>query len=284
MGNPEPPAMHFDRRQLLQTGGLSVALGALVAACGDDSVAEEAPGRVGYAPPATPLPTVETNDIVYLRTVTSIEVTLVDTFGQIAELGALDGADLAMLERLIEDHREAATATAELTVEAGGEPYECANSWYVNRVVTPMLELIEGDESADIPPSDDPTRDSLVVIHGMESMTGSMYQQMVELVSVPELRAEMMVFGAAAARHAAAVAIAATGAPEGYVNPELVGGEVVPDESGLVPLYAIPTTFGALTPIPVTIGAPNDAGIRTTINLETPAANSFVYEGETCEA
>ncbi len=34
----------------------------------------------------------------------------------------------------------------------------------------------------------------------------------------------------------------------------------------------------------MTIGAPNDAGTRTTITLETPAANSFVYEGETCEA
>ena len=275
----------FDRRKLLQSGGLTVALAALVAACGgDDTAEEEAPGRVGYAPPATPLPTVETNDIVYLRTTTSIEQTLVETYEQIAGFGALDGADAALLERLIEDHRAAVAATAELTTAAGGEPYECANSWYVQRVVTPILELIEGDEAQDIPPSDDPTRDSLVVVHGMESMAGAMYQQMVELVTMIELRAELMVFGAAAARHSAAVAIAATGAPDGYINPELVGEELVPDESGLVPLYAIATTFGALTPIPLTIGAPNDAGTRTTINLETPAANSFVYEDETCEA
>ena len=274
----------FDRRQLLQRGGLTVALAVLVAACGEDSAEEEAPGRVGYAPPATPLPTVETNDIVYLRTTTSIEQTLVETYERIAELGALDGPDAAMLERLIEDHRAAVAATVELTTAAGGEPYECANSWYVQRVVTPILELIEGDEAQDIPPSDDPTRDSLVVLHGMESMVGAMYQQMVELVTVVELRAELMVFGAAAARHSAAVAIAATGAPDGYINPELVGGELLPDESGLLPLYAIATTFGALTPIPLTIGAPNEAGTRTTISLETPAANSFVYEGESCDA
>jgi hypothetical protein len=274
----------MDRRQLLQTGGLTIAFGALVAACGGDSAEEAEPGRVGYAPAATPLPTVETNDVVYLRTATSIEQTLVEMYGQIAGFGVLSSDDTVMLERLIEDHREAVTATAELTVEAGGEPYECANSWYVERVVTPTLALIEGDESEDIPPSDDPARDSLVVVHGMESMVGAMYQQMVELVTVPELRAELMVFGATAARHAAAVAIVATGAPAGYFNPELVGGEVVPDEAGLVPIYAIPTTFGALTPIPMTIGAPSAAGTRTTINLETPAANSFVYEGETCEA
>ena len=115
-------------------------------------------------------------------------------------------------------------------------------------------------------------------------MVGAMYQQMVELVIMPELRAELMVFGAAAARHSAAVAIVATGAPDGYVNPELVGEAVVPDESGLVPLYAMRRRSAPSPPIPVTIGAPNDAGTRTTINLETPAANSFVYEGETCEA
>ena len=239
---------------MLQRGGLAVALAALAAACGEDSAEEEAPGRVGYAPPVTPLPTVETNDIVYLRTTTSIEQTVVETYEHIAGFGALDGDDGAMLERLIEDHRAAVTATAELTTAAGGEPYECANSWYAERVVTPTLELIEGDDAKDIPPSDDPTRDSLVVVHGMESMLGAMYQQMVELVTMTELRAELMVFGAAAARHSAAVAIAATGAPDGYINPELVGEELVPDESGLVPLYAIATTFGALTPIPMTIG------------------------------
>ncbi len=48
--------------------------------------------------------------------------------------------------------------------------------------MTPILELIEGDEAKDIPPSDDPARDSLVVVNGMESMVGAMYQQMVELV------------------------------------------------------------------------------------------------------
>ena len=86
----------LDRRRLLQSGGLTVALGALVAACGgDDSAEEGAPGRVGYAPPATPLPTVETNDIVYLRTATSIEQTLVETYQRIAGAGALLGADAA---------------------------------------------------------------------------------------------------------------------------------------------------------------------------------------------
>ena len=56
-----------------------------------------------------------------------------------AEQVSLDGDDASLLERLIEDHRAAVAATAELTTAAGGEPYECANSWYIERVVTPML-------------------------------------------------------------------------------------------------------------------------------------------------
>ena len=265
----------LDRRRFLQTSGLTVALGALVAACGGDSAEEGAPGRVGYAPAATPLPTVETNDVVYLRTATSIEQTLVEAYGRIMEMGVLDGAAATLLERIIEDHRATAATTAELTTAAGGEAYECANSWYVERVVTPVLATIED--------SDDQARDTLTTIDGMESMAGAMYQQMVELFTSQELRAEGMRFGATAARHSAAVAIQATGAPDAYAIPTLTGGEVTPDETGLVPIYAISTQFGSLTAIPITIGAASDAGVRTTFSLETPAANSFVYEGETCQ-
>ena len=83
---------------------------------------------------------------------------------------------------------------------------------------------------------------------------------------------------------AAAVAILSTGAPEGYVSPVLLGEEVTPDESGLSPLFAVPTQYGSLAAIPITIGALDENGIRETFSVETPAANSFVYEGETCDA
>ncbi len=131
------PGSRVGRRQLLQTGGLTVTLGALVAACGES--AEGEPGRVGYAPPATPLPTVELTDVVFLRTATSIEYTLIDVYGTIIESGALDAADQEMVERLIDDHRAAAETTSELTREAGGEPYECANAWYMERTIDPIF-------------------------------------------------------------------------------------------------------------------------------------------------
>ena len=205
-------------------------------------------------------------------------------YGTIVDSGALEPADQAMVERLIEDHRAAAETTSELTREAGGEPYECANAWYMERTIEPIIETIEGDEELGIPPSDEPARDWLVLVNGLESMASAMYQQFVERLTEPELRAEVMVLGAQDARHAAAVAIVATGAPEGYVNPQLLGEDLVIEEGGLTPIWAIPTQFGSLAPIPITVGAPNEAGTRFSTNLETPADNSFIYDGMTCEA
>jgi hypothetical protein len=58
---------------------------------------------------------------------------------------------------------------------------------------------------------------------------------------------------------------------------------VLPGDDGIVPLYAIPTQFGSLAANLLVIGAPSDTGTRFSISIETPAENSFVYEGETCD-
>jgi hypothetical protein len=278
------PGSPVTRRRVLQVGGLAVSFGAVLAACGNDDETANAPGRVGYAPPATPLPQVEENDVVYLRTATSMEYTLLDVYAAITESGELDAEAQALIDRFVENHTEDAAITARLTRDAGGEPYECANTWYVERVLALVIPNIEGDPSEDIPPSDDPARDMLAVSHALESLVGSMYQQFVELVGEPELRSELMHLGARDNRHAAAVAMLSTGVPEGYVSPELLGADVLPNEEGLNPLYAIATRFGQLGSTELVIGAPNEAGTRYTLAVETPAANSFVYEGETCEA
>ena len=127
-----PTGGPITRRRLLETGGLAAAFGALLAACGETS-GDEAPGRVGYAPPVTPLPQPEINDVVYLRTATSIEYLMLDIYAWMTESGELDEADQTLIDRLIADHRAAAETTAELTSQAGGEPYECANVWYTER-------------------------------------------------------------------------------------------------------------------------------------------------------
>jgi Ferritin-like domain len=282
MGSSPDPRGQMNRRGLLRSGGLTIALGAVLAACGDDDETESAPGRVGYAPPATPLPTVEKNDAVWLRTASSIEYTILDVYARTTEIGALDATAQTLIDRFAEDHAAHADVLTGLTEEAGGEPYECPNAWYVERTVDPIFTQITGSEADNIAPSDDPARDLLTVSNAFESLAGAMYQQMCEVLTAPELRSEVMAIGAEEARQAAAVAMLATGVPEGYISPVLFGEDLVPDESGLFKAYAIPTQFGSLSAIQIVIGARNDAGTRATFTLETPSDNSLIYEGMTC--
>ena len=276
------PIRAFSRRRLLEAGGLAATCGGVLAACGGGDSGGSEPGRVGYAPPATPLPIVETNDIVYVRTATSMEYLMLDLYATITESGDLDEEAQALIDRFVEDHTAAAEATAALTVAAGGEPYECANSWYSERVVPEILEAVTGNPELDIPPSDEPAADMLRISYGFETMMSSMYQQMIELVVDRLLRAELGGLGATDARHSAAVALVLTGVPDGYVSPVVLGGEETPDESGRAELYAIPGRFSLLSSTEIVIGAPNAAGTRSGFALETPADNAFVYEGMTC--
>ena len=75
----------------------------------------------------------------------------------------------------------------------------------------------------------------MTVSNGWESMMGAMYQQMVEVLTAPALRGDVMAFGIEEARQAAAMAMLVTGTPEGYVSPLLLVGEApTPDETGLL--------------------------------------------------
>ena len=62
------------------------------------------------------------------------------------------------------------------------------------------------------------------------------------------------------------------------------GEEVEADNEGFLPHFAITSRFGQLTPVTLQVGARDDVGQRFTITLETPAENSYAYEGETCPA
>jgi hypothetical protein len=276
------PRSGVGRRHLLRTGGLVAGLAAVLAACGKSSSSSGEPGRVGYAPTPTDLPKQNIDDGVRLRTATSIEYTIMYIYATITKSGVLQGDNQALVDRLIVDHQAAADRLAQLTTEYGAEPYECENAWYMDRVVPPIFENIDGDEAKGIPPTDDPARDMLATVNAWESMDGAMYQGMVETMASAELRSQTMVIGAMAGRHAAVSAIHATGAPKAYFDPSLIGGEAPLPENGLLPLFAIPTEFGSLAPTQLVIGAPSSAGTRFTLAIDTPAENSYVYTDQSC--
>jgi hypothetical protein len=273
------------RRRLFELGAGSVGFAALLAACGGDE--PPAPGRVGNAPDITEPPEAEVDDLVYLRTLTSLDHSIATVYDELLDLEGLDASTAELLGRFSEDHLTAAQALAELTTEAGGEPYECPNPWLMERTLQPVIDHIVGStaEGNEIPPSDDVNRDALSTAVALENVSASTAQQYVERLNDPALRAAVIGAGTTASRRAATAALRSNPPPDGYVSPALTeGAEVAADEQGFIPVYAISTRFGQITPAPLQVGAADDVGQRFTVSIDTPAENAYIYEGMTCPA
>ena len=278
--NREP----LSRRRLLALGATSVGVAAVLAACRDEAAE---PTRVGEAPERTEPPEGDANDEVLLRTLTSLEYSIIAVYEALAGIDGLDEDVASLLTRFIDEHAGAAVAFADLSTAAGGEPYECPNAWLMSRTLQPVIDHIVGAtvDEVEIPPSDDPSRDALATADALETLEAATAQTYIERLADPALRAEVIGAGAAASRRSATAALRATPPPEGYVSPVLTSGEEPEtDNEGLPPHFAISARFGQLTPVPLQVGVVDEAGQRFTINLETPAENSYAYEGETCPA
>jgi len=256
------------RRDALRVGGITLSLAALVAACGEDISGSEAPGRVGYAPPVTDPPDYPVDDAVLLRTSSSVENTIIFIYEEILASGALDDSDIALLDRLVEGHVVISAEMGELTVAAGGQAWTCTNPWMMDRLVEPVMEVIAT--------SDDPTRDTLSFAISLESLGAATNQMFAAELSTAELRAAAITAATLEARHSAAIPIVAYG-PVAYVSPALYNEELGFTPDGLPQWYAVATTFGSIGQIDLVIGAPDENGTRSSFFLQTPAANSYIY-------
>ena len=256
----------LNRRELLRNGGIALSLGAFLAACGSDRSGPTNPGKIGVEvlPEEESLDTT-VDDAVILRTLQSLEYTTVAMHTILA--GSLSGDALALAERLIADHQRHADEVGALVTQVGGTPFECSNPFLMERVVTPLSNALAG--------SDDATRDALEIANGFETIVAASYQAMVEQLSDGSLRAPTMAIGNESARQSSVVALA--------TDPEAVAPELgTPSESEFPTFYAIPAPFGQLTGITLVVGAPDDEGARTSITLQTPAENTFVYNSLSC--
>jgi rubrerythrin len=264
----------MDRRTMLRAGGITLSLGAILAACGDGRGGLEEPGRVGTATPGTGLPDAPVNDLTYLRTAQSIEHTAIDVYETALGLGVLDAGTSAVVRRFIDDHKNHSAALGRLISSQRGQVYTCANPWIMDRAVTPILERIQS--------SDDVVRDLLATAHALETLAGATYQLFAGMLSDPELRKAAMVIGAEEQRHSAALAMAITGTPEGYISPALFGEELEPTDAGFPVPYAVTSAFGRLSAVELVVGARDADGARLVIGLQTPAENSYVYDYMSC--
>lgn len=270
MSRPIAPdgASRYGRRDALKLGGLTVSVAALVAACGNDRSGDDAPGRVGYAPPITDPPDYPIDDAVLLRTASSLELTMVDVYETILDAGVLEGDQIALVERLIVDHQRVADEMGELTESVGGTAWECTNPWYMNRLVEPLLAAVQG--------SDDPMRDILNSANALESIAAATHQSLTLELTDEAASAATIAAATLESRHAAAIVAASRGA-EGYINPVIGGGGVQNDAEGIPFKFAITDRFGSTGQIELVVGAPDENGVRQTFILQTPSLNALIY-------
>jgi hypothetical protein len=258
----------IDRRQVFRIGGLTVSFAALVAACGEDRTGDTAPGRVGYAPPVTSPPDYDVNDVVLLRTASSLEYSAIAVYEQVLGLGVLDAETTALVEELIANHQDIADEMGELTESAGGDAWECPNPWFMERLIEPVVALIVD--------SDDQVRDVFNTAVGLENLAASTHQSLAVQLTETDAKLATMAAAVLESRHSAALVVRVRGA-EGYISPGIDGEDVPPDESGIPQRFAVTGRFGSVGQAELTVGAADENGARETFLLQTPAENSFVY-------
>jgi hypothetical protein len=261
------PDARVDRRQAFKIGGLTVSFAAIVAACGT-TTGNETPGRVGYAPPITDPPDYDVDDAVLLRTASSLEETIISVYGRLVDSGSLSAPTQALTERLIDNHQEVADQMAALTDAEGGVPWECTNPWLDDRLIEPVFQAIEI--------SDNPERDALYFAVALENLAASTHQVNSVELSSPEAKVASLEAATQASRQSAALVALARG-PEGYISPEVIGEGVPTDAEGVPYQYSITSRFGSVGQAELTVGPPDENGVRESFTLQTPAENSFVY-------
>lgn len=266
--------LHLSRRQLLRISGISIAGSLALAACGKQANVEESSNiaSAGTVPPTSALPSAEVNDVVLLRTAASLEYNAIDTYELALSAGLLTGdyAKLAdAVKRFRDDHQEHADAVNKLVVSLGGKPFTCANARINSVYIEPAVGLITADDNPDS------AIDTVALAHALENLAAQTYQGVVAMLSTPSLRADAMRIGQDESRHAVVLAQ--------VLNPGFASvGPTVNEATGRPNIATVPSGFGSLGSVSLTIGTPSPEGIKTNLILETPSLNSLAYDYVSC--
>lgn len=300
---------HISRRGMLRAGGITIGMAALVAACTEPGK-DVKPARVGDSPAPPKLVDAVITDGVLFRTATSLHFSAIDSHNISKKIGGLSDGQTALVDAYIAANNDAIATLQKLSEAAGSTAWTCANPRFDRVVLIPIEGRIdgrpkEGNEEADVAPSPDKNRDALGLAQCMEALIAAMHQSLVPHMSLPEYRGALMTQGHAAARRASALALAIE--PLNVVSPatltsasiavpanvaettttvqdiatpgtdSVVTTTTVATFVDLQQFYAIPSQFGTLSAVQLTVGAPI-AGVQITFNIETPSLNSFVYD------
>jgi hypothetical protein len=258
----------IDRRQVFRIGGLTVSFAALVAACGEDRTGDTAPGRVGYAPPVTSPPDYDVNDVVLLRTASSLEYSAIAVYEQVLGLGVLDAETTALVEELIANHQDIADEMGELTESAGGDAWECPNPWFMERLIDPGGGVDRRQRRSG------PRR----VQHRRRPREPGGVDAPVARCPADRTRRQA---GDDGRRRAGVAPLrCARGARprrRGLHQPGYRRRGRAPRRVRHPQRFAVTGRFGSVGQAELTVGAADENGARETFLLQTPAENSFVY-------
>ena len=277
-----------DRRTVLRLGGMSVALGAVLAACGagenggTTGVGPEGIPQIGTAPPLKAEGSKVISDARLLRTATSMHYNGIDAIDRVLALGfvSYDVAGAARGYRGL--LQQQADALAAATTAAGAKPYEQRNAAIDENIVTKALDLINVSATK----GDDASR----FLHAFATLAAETHQSFVPLLTTPELRGAAMQIGAV--HHRVSALLARLISPENLVNVDGITIAAPITETTVAaegdtaagpaptPVYQIPGAYGPLGAVQVVLGklGVDDDFKRTQLNIETPSLNSLVAD------
>lgn len=256
----------ISRRTLLTSGGALAASGVVLAACGGS---HSTVTRLGTAPEIAPLEDVQVTDVVLLRTAMSVETMVSDIMLDSKVIGLADADAKPIVEAFAAAHKGHLAGLSSAITARGGEPYTGTNTKLMSSYGDTLVELVaEGKNKSDV----------LHLAVALEALTASTYQFFTSMTSEAALRSEMMKLAVAASRRGAVVSQLVTPGTGAFAPQLDETGSPAVDKDGNLLVATLPSAFGLLSSIQVTLGPVNpETGTRQSVLLDTPSLNSLIY-------
>lgn len=190
----------LNRRSLFRFGGITIAGAAILAACGsdqDDSKSTSPSTTAGSTSPSTPgssTPMGAADDVLLLRTVSSLEVLAVAVYQTAIDSGLVKTAAVGDAAKLFQSqHQEHAAFFQGLTTKAGGKAFTDPNP-VVFDSIKPTIAALKDEQGV------------LQLALSLEIAAAQSYQAGVGNVTDMTLNKALMSVGGVEARHAAVIA------------------------------------------------------------------------------
>ncbi|MEP6661906.1 MAG: ferritin-like domain-containing protein [Acidimicrobiales bacterium] len=247
-------AARFTRRKLFTVGGFTVATAAVLAACKKKAVPPVIPSS-GSPDSVDKPPAQVIDDIVLLRTASSLEHTVVDAYQFALDSGLLPSAASPAVTTFQDHHRKHAASFEQATATAGGEAFTKRNDIVWNALIAPQITK---DSKGAVAVDDE--QSALEFVYSLESVAAATYQAMVPVLSKPALRQAVMAAAGVDSRHGAVLASFITRAliAPGMTAPAVATTTTTTAASGGAttttiapppkqPIYRVPGAFGPVS-------------------------------------